>query len=214
MHHRDLMAWIHTYQEPYFVAYIFIVLAWVSKIRTSLRKRVQLKTLTQRQKLPLSLTQGDDLQKFLPLAPEDAKWSHLHSCFICPSTHARCRVGWAESCFGHGDTKKIVCPLCILKLSHTAHNSLYWPSYHAHKYTFTLFTHIKHYNKFHLLFLLVVPWQGTEHCLIQGNLQMVATQLQIALLQMNNLLSCHYTVATNGVHNLRSAWWFTDLQSH
>jgi hypothetical protein len=38
MRHRDLMAWIHTYQEAYFMAYIFIFLAWVSKMWTSLHK--------------------------------------------------------------------------------------------------------------------------------------------------------------------------------
>jgi hypothetical protein len=81
------MTLIHNYQEAYFVAYIFIVLAWVSKMRMSLHKKIQLKTLTKRQKLPLSLTHEDDLQKFLPLAPEENKWPHSHPCFVCPSGH-------------------------------------------------------------------------------------------------------------------------------
>jgi hypothetical protein len=38
MHQRDLMTCIHTYQEVYFVGYIFIVIAWASKMQMSLHK--------------------------------------------------------------------------------------------------------------------------------------------------------------------------------
>jgi hypothetical protein len=38
MHHRGLIAWIHTYHKASFVSYIFIILAWANKKRMSLCK--------------------------------------------------------------------------------------------------------------------------------------------------------------------------------